>query len=160
MNTQMLQIAEQLKEAYGGEPWFGKCAVKLLEATTPQMAMVQPQGQHSILELVWHMINWKSFAISRLRKDSSLTLHQFEANDWRPLNHEEERLWPQGLQLYHQAHNELVELVQQQTDDLLAENVFERDYSYHQLLHGILQHDVYHLGQIAYIQKLLSAGGK
>jgi len=35
--------------------------------------------------------------------------------------------------------------------------VFERDYSYSQLINGVLQHDVYHLGQIAYIQKLVLA---
>ncbi len=155
MNTQMLHLAEQLKEAYEGEPWFGKNALTLLNDTTPEMALQQPGGQHSILELVWHMANWKSFAINRLRKDESVPLHQFEEADWRPLDHTDSSLWQQGVALYKKAHNELVEVLQQQTDDLLTQNVFERTYSYSVLINGILQHDVYHLGQIAYIQKLL-----
>ena len=155
MNTQMLHLAEQLKEAYEGAPWFGKNALTLLNETTPDMALQQPAGQHSILELVWHMANWKSFAINRLRKDESVSLQQFETQDWRTLNHADASLWPQGVAEYKKTHNELVELLQQQTDDLLHQNVFERNYTYSTLLNGVLQHDVYHLGQIAYIQKLL-----
>ena len=157
MNTEILKLAEQIKEAYEGEPWFGKSATQLLLDTLESEAFEQPTGQHSILELVWHMINWKSFVINRLRKDDSQSLQTFEELDWRSLDHTDKNLWQQGLQLFHQTHNELVEVLQQQTDDLLIEPVAGRNYKYHTLLHGILHHDVYHLGQIAYIQKLLRA---
>ena len=157
MNTQILQIAEQLKEAYEGEPWFGKNAAQLVNDTTEAEAFVQPNGQHSILQLVWHMTNWKAFVINRLRKDESLSVQHFETEDWQQLDHSDKSLWPKGVQQYQQAHNELVDLLQQQTDDLLPQSVWERNYTYHALLHGILHHDIYHLGQIAYIQKLLRA---
>ena len=157
MNTEILKIAEQLKEAYEGEPWYGKSATQLLADTTTAEAFEKPHGQHSILELVWHMVNWKRFAINRLRKDGSKSLESFEEADWLQLDHEDKTLWPQGLKLYHQAHNELVEVVQQQTDDLLQQPVAERSYKFHALLHGVLHHDIYHLGQIAYLQKLLRA---
>ena len=157
MNMQMLHLAEQLKEAYEGEPWFGKSALTLLNETTPEMALQQPTGQHSILELVWHMANWRAFTINRIRKDDSVAVQQFETDDWRQLDHSNAGLWQQGVDLYKKTHNELVEVLQQQTDDLLAENVAGRNYSYSTLINGILQHDVYHLGQIAYIQKLLRA---
>jgi len=48
-----------------------------------------------------------------------------------------------------------VEVLQQQQDSLLIERVPERDYNFRKLLYGIVQHDIYHLGQIAYITKLL-----
>ena len=159
MNTQMLQLAESLKEAYEGEPWFGKSALTLINETTPEMALQQPAGQHSILELVWHMANWRAFTINRVRKDDSVPVEHFEKDDWRQLDHTNTSLWQQGVDLYKKTHNELVELLQQQTDELLAENVLGRNYSYSTLINGILQHDVYHLGQIAYLQKLLRAQG-
>lgn len=159
MNTEILKIAEQLKEAYEGEPWFGKSAARLLADTTTAEAFEKPAGQHSILELVWHMVNWKRFAINRLRKDTDAGVQIFEEQDWLQLDHADKRLWQQGLDMYQQAHNELVEVVQQQTDDLLPQQVPERVYKYQALLHGILHHDVYHLGQIAYVQKLLRASG-
>ena len=159
MNTQMLHLAEGLKEAYQGEPWFGKSALTLLNETTPVEALQQPAGQHSILELVWHMANWKAFAINRLRKEESVGVQQFEADDWRQLDHTNAGLWEQGVAHYKKMHNELVEVLQQQTDDLLQEKVWGRDYNYSTLINGVLQHDVYHLGQIAYVQKLLRNQG-
>lgn len=155
MNTQVLQIAEQIKATYAAEPWYGRSATALLASVTTTEALQQPGGQHSILELVWHMVNWKSFAINRLRNNNDILLQTFAEQDWRMLNHSDKSLWQQGLEQYHQTHNELVEVLQQQTDDLLPQKVPGRDYTYHNLLHGIMHHDIYHLGQVAYIQKLL-----
>ena len=57
MNPEILQIAEQMKDAYEGDPWFGRNAKTLLSEISEEMAMQKPSGQHSILELVWHMVN-------------------------------------------------------------------------------------------------------
>jgi hypothetical protein len=35
--------------------------------------------------------------------------------------------------------------------------VDERKYNFRKLLHGLIQHDIYHLGQIAYIKKIASS---
>jgi uncharacterized damage-inducible protein DinB len=155
MNTEILRLAEEMKEAYEGEPWFGRNAKQLLAEVDEAMAFEKLAGQHSIVELVWHMVTWKAFTINRLRKDTSKSLHSFEAEDWRTLNHQDKSLWPQGLQLLRQTHNELVEVVQQQKDEILVEKVAERDYTYRKLLNGVVQHDIYHLGQIALLKKIL-----
>jgi uncharacterized damage-inducible protein DinB len=155
MNKEIIQIVEQLKDAYEGDPWFGRNATALLAEVTEDIAFEKPNSQHSLLELVWHMINWKAFVINRLEQDTSRSVHQFEIDDWRVLDHTNKSLWQQGLNLLHQTQVELVGAVQQQNDDLLDKKVFERDYTYRKLLHGVLQHDIYHLGQVAYILKLL-----
>ena len=101
------------------------------------------------------MINWKEFAMSRLQQDTDKTLHQFETDDWRTLDHNNQSLWQQGVDRLHQTQQQLLTLVQQQQDAILDTPVFERDYNYQKLLYGVLQHDIYHLGQIAYILKFL-----
>lgn len=154
MNREILLIAEQLKDAYEGSPWFGKPATGLLAEIDEHTVFQKPAEQHSILEILWHMTIWKEFTISRIRKDSK-EVHYFEAADWRELNHTDKKLWQQGLQQFHQIHNELVEVLQQQKDDLLVEIVKDRSYNFRKLLKGIIQHDIYHLGQIAYINKLI-----
>ena len=154
MNREILLIAEQLKEIYEGNPWYGKNAKKLLEEVNEHDAYKKLSGQHSILELVFHMIIWKEFVISRIRKDEK-ELHYFETNDWRELDHNDKMLWQQGLQNLYQIQNELVELIQQQKDELLSENVPKKSYDFRKLLNGISDHDIYHLGQIAYINKQL-----
>ncbi|MBK9490065.1 MAG: hypothetical protein IPO07_15790 [Haliscomenobacter sp.] len=42
----------------------------------------------------------------------------------------------------------------EQTDDSRLEQVVEgRNYSYYVMLHGLIHHDVYHLGQIVLLRK-------
>ena len=157
MNTEMLQIAEQLKDAYEGDPWFGKAATKLLAEAETVNIFEKPASQHSILELLWHMITWREFTISRLRRDGEKASAYFDKMDWRSLDHNDKPLWHEGLKKFGHVHNELVEVLQQQQDSLLVETVPERSYNFRTLLYGIVQHDVYHLGQIAYIIKLLKS---
>ena len=155
MNTEILKIAEQLKEAYEGDPWFGKNAKALLAEAEVVDVFETPNGQHSVLELLWHIITWRDFTLSRLRPAPVKNTTFYEQHDWRKLNTADKSLWHAGLKKLAAVHNELVEVLQQQQDSLLIEHVPERDYDFRKLLYGIVQHDIYHLGQIAYITKLL-----
>jgi uncharacterized damage-inducible protein DinB len=155
MNSEILLLAQQLNDAYEGQPWFGRNTKELLNEIDESIAFEKPNGQHSILELLWHMITWKEFAISRLQNDSNKTLDYFEKNDWRNLDHSDKTLWQEGVQRFSTLHKEFTAVIGQQKDELLSENVSERNYSFRKLLYGILEHDIYHLGQIAYLKKLL-----
>ena len=155
MNKEILLIAEQLKDAYEGKPWFGRSMKEILDEIHPSIALQKPNGQHSILELLWHVITWKEFTLSRLRDDRALPLTYFEQNDWRDLDHSDPKCWQQGLDQLAKLHNELIGLIQQQQDDLLSQPVRDRNYDFRKLLHGIVQHDIYHLGQIAYVKKIV-----
>jgi hypothetical protein len=42
-------------------------------------------------------------------------------------------------------------------DAFLEEKVDYRNYNFRFLLNGLVQHDIYHLGQIAYVGKMLAA---
>ena len=156
MNAEILHITEQMKDAYEGDPWFGRNTKTLLSEISEEVALQKPSGQHSILELVWHMVNWKEFAISRLVDEKRDDLAQFEENDWRELNHSDPDLWSQGLKRLDKAYQELLELVKKQKDELLSRTVHGRNYTFSKLLYGSVQHDIYHLGQIAYVKKLLA----
>lgn len=154
MNKEVLSLADQMRDAYEGDPWWGRNANKLLSEVDEQIAFDKPSGQHSILELVWHMVNWKEFAISRLHEIDGKDLHYFENNDWRHLDHTHKSLWHQGLERLRYVHNELINAVEQQNDKLLDQKVAEREYTFRKLFQGVLEHDIYHLGQIAYIVKM------
>ena len=59
MNREILLIAEQVKDVYNGEPWFGRSVHDILKETDEGIVFEKPATQHSILELLWHMITWK-----------------------------------------------------------------------------------------------------
>ena len=144
-----------MKDAYDGEPWFGRSINEILNEIDNEIVFVKPEGQHSIVELLWHMITWEEFTISRLRNDENKPVKYFEDNDWRELDHSNKTLWQQGLQQFSKLHNELLEIIRQQKDEILSQRVSGRKYDFRKLLNGIVQHDIYHLGQIAYIKKML-----
>jgi uncharacterized damage-inducible protein DinB len=152
-NIEIQFIISQLQETYNGEPWFGRPVVQVLADISTKTAYHKPEGGHSILELLWHMITWREFAIDRLQGAPQLTLHYFEQMDWRALDHNDMTLWQEGKEHLKETQDQLVALLQEQTDDILGKGVAERNYSFRKLLHGLIQHDIYHLGQIAYAHK-------
>ena len=155
MNKELGHIIAQLKEAYEGDPWFGKAAMTLLGEVDEKTAYEKPGGQHSTLDLLWHMITWREFTIDRLQHSPQMQLAYFEEMDWRELDHNDMTLWNQGLERLQETQDQLLNLLATRTDEILEQNVRERRYTFRKLLYGIIQHDIYHLGQIAYIQKLL-----
>jgi len=46
--------------------------------------------------------------------------------------------------------------LEKRDDEFLKEMVDYRKYDFRFLLNGLMQHNIYHLGQVAYLKKLLS----
>lgn len=156
MQAEIATIIGQLKESYEGDPWFGRNVKTLLSEVDERIAFQKLNGQHSILELLYHMIVWREFTISRL-EPSDKDLAYFEKNDWQVLNHEDKSLWQKGLKKLQETQDELIRILQQQDDTVLERTVEGRTYDFKKLLYGIVQHDIYHTGQIAYITKVVKA---
>ena len=87
MNKELGHIIAQLKDAYEGDPWFGKAVMTLLGEVDEKTAYEKPGGQHSTLELLWHMITWREFTIDRLQHSPQMQLAYFEEMDWREGDH-------------------------------------------------------------------------
>jgi uncharacterized damage-inducible protein DinB len=156
MQKEIAVIIGQLKEAYEGEPWFGRNLKTLLSEVDEEAAVKRLNSQHSILELLYHMIVWREFTISRLTT-SEKDISYFEENDWQQLDHTDQSLWKKGLQKLDKTQAELIRLLQEQDDSILTRTVSERKYDFRKLLYGIIQHDIYHLGQIAFITKAIKS---
>lgn len=159
MPKETQQLIQQLKESYQGDPWFGRNMQTILSEINAERAVQKPaNNQHSILDLLYHIINWRQFTINRLQGSLKNDLHYFEQHDWQQLNHSDKTLWGKGLQELESSQQNLLEVLSNMNDEQLNEPVKERSYTNRSLINGIIQHDIYHLGQIAYIKKLLTAG--
>ena len=155
MNNELKMYAAQLNENFSGEPWFGRNIQAILKEINEEIANQKPNGQHSILELLYHMINWRLFTINRLEKSTAM-VKSFEENDWQVLDHQDKSLWQKGIEQLNDTQQRLLNLINTMKDEDLQSPVHERDYENRTLINGIIQHDIYHLGQIAYIKKMLS----
>ena len=155
MNAEIQLIVSQLQDAYEGDPWYGRSVKDLLMMADPRRVFDRPEGQHSLAELLWHIITWREFTIDRLQHSPQMRPDYFEANDWRELDTSDTTLWPQGLERLQETQDQLLSLLSRQTDSFLKDQVRDRDYDFRKLLYGLIQHDIYHAGQIAYVTKLL-----
>jgi uncharacterized damage-inducible protein DinB len=69
-----------------------------------------------------------------------------------------ENAWRRTIEQARKVHNELVQAVEAFPDERLAEKVpgkkSEPDwYDFYYMLHGVVQHELYHAGQIALLKK-------
>jgi hypothetical protein len=74
--------------------------------------------------------------------------------DWRPLD-PAVHSWEEGLRQFQQLNQQIIAILQGKDDDFLKEIVDFRQYNFRFLLNGYIQHNIYHIGQVAYCKKLL-----
>jgi uncharacterized damage-inducible protein DinB len=138
-----------------GQPWYGKPVIKILQEIDPAIVYKKPnENSHSLIELLYHMNTWAEFTLKRLEKDLEEDLAAFESLDWRPID-SKEHTWEKGVAQFKVTHDLIIEFLETKEDEFLSEIVDYREYNFRFLLHGIIQHDIYHIGQIAYLSKLL-----
>ncbi|TMI93789.1 MAG: DinB family protein [Bacteroidetes bacterium] len=139
-----------------GEPWYGQPVMKILQNLDPKNVYKKPNDDsHSLIELLYHMITWAEFALKRLEKDEEKDMASFEKLDWREIN-PSDHTWEKGMAQFKVTHDLIIEFLGTKDDEFLSEKVDYRDYNFRFLLHGIIQHDIYHIGQIVYLNKLVA----
>ena len=154
MNTEIQKIIALLQDAYNGDPWFGRSVKSLIADVKEENVFEKPNDQHSILEMLWHMILWREFIINSFGEDQKPPEY-FEENDWRNLDHTDTTLWEKGLRQLDETQTQLIETLLLQQDSILETTVPGRNYIFKKMLYGIIAHDIYHVAQITYVNKML-----
>jgi hypothetical protein len=153
MKKEIEIIVQSLRETLYGEPWFGKSFFEIVKQIAPSAAFVKPNDQHSLAELLYHMITWSEFA-ENIFKENKRSVKIFDQLDWRAIDPQKDT-WENGLEIFKTVNENIIALLMTKEDSFLDEAVAERKYNVHYLLNGLIQHHIYHLGQIAYINKML-----
>ncbi len=145
-----------MQNVNSGEPWFGRAVYEILDEVDEKKAFIKPNNsEHSLIELLYHMITWASFTLKRIEKDIINDLAAAEELDWRTIN-PKVHSWKKGLAEFKAIHKKIIDLLKKKDDSFLQEKVDYRKYDFQFLLNGLIQHNIYHLGQVAYLNKLLS----
>jgi uncharacterized damage-inducible protein DinB len=153
--SEIERISDQLKRAFEGEAWHGPSVRELLETTTCGQAAKRPiPGAHSIWEIVVHISVWESIVRRRLLGETITDLAPEQ--DWPAVTNVTEPAWRKTLEELEKSHLQTQQTIAQLTDERLAESVPGKGYSVYVMLHGVIQHDLYHAGQIALLKKALA----
>ncbi|MEQ8473983.1 MAG: DinB family protein [Marinoscillum sp.] len=140
------EIINQFNEVYEGEPWFGNSISTYLQEITPDMLSTRINSGHSIGQIIAHMIVWRNYSISKLRGEE-IKIKVGSSEDWA----NQEFTAENKTELYSEfkaTQKALNQLLEAETDDLLHRKVPGEKFNFQTLLVGLVQHDIYHLGQI------------
>src|SRR5262245_30180991 len=154
--TSVERLVEQLNATYRGPSWHGPTLVELLGDVTADEARARPlPNSHSIWEIVLHSAAWKT-AVRKRVDGEAVRLDGLE--DWPPVSGDSERAWRDGLADLDAAHVALEARVRQLGEEELdSPSPTDKAVSMYATLHGVIQHDIYHAGQIALMKKVLRA---
>lgn len=92
------------------------------------------------------MISWRTFVCRRLNGDEA-----YDVTD--EMNFPKSNNWHEVLEELTKSQQDLVDALSGFDPKKLDDSVPGRKYSFRKMIHGIIHHDLYHLGQIVMIFK-------
>lgn len=148
------QYMNHFKAVYNGNPWYGETIASKLDGID-DLAFVRPlENVHSIAEVVAHMTYWRKSLISRLNKDESFNASVESEDNWRDLLQLRKEGWDKVRSDFETSQDAIVEALSRQPDTIL-ETEYSEGHTFEYLIQGVIDHDIYHLGQIGLIRKML-----
>lgn len=149
--SEIERIVDLLQFSYNGSPWHGPSLMTNLDGITAEQAVRKPiPNGHCMWELVQHLTAWVNEAINVLDGEQYAVLAPEQ--DW-PAIAADDAAWQAALEILDSSHQALCGAVGEVQEDTLWENLDGQEFSYYWLLHGLVQHYVYHTGQIGLLKK-------
>jgi uncharacterized damage-inducible protein DinB len=156
--SECARLADQIRRGFEGEAWHGDSVLELLADVDAKTAAAHPvKNAHSIWELVLHIAAWDD---ATLRRAGGSDVEPTEEENFPSVKDTSEAAWRKTVEAVKRTHGELVKAVAAFPDSRLQEQVLgkkEKYYDFFYLFSGIVQHELYHGGQIALLKKFRQA---
>jgi hypothetical protein len=106
---------------------------------------------HTIWELVIHIELWAGIAEQAIHGTPMPRLYGTE-KDWPDADGGESE-WQAAVARMFETAERFARSIEQFADARLGDAVPGRDYNFYHLFHGVVQHSIYHCGQIAMLKR-------
>ena len=142
------RIARLLEQTFEGRPYYGPSVIDSLKEVTAKIAVRKPRkSTHSIWNLVAHLTAELHYARALLEDTAGLWIEG--ETTWPAIPNKSEVAWQQAVEELKKANRALVRVVKQLDEAVLDQNLTGVQRPYYIVLHGTIQHNVYHAGQIS-----------
>ncbi|MBV8478638.1 MAG: DinB family protein [Acidobacteria bacterium] len=152
--SESTRLADQIRRAFEGEAWHGDSVLEILQGVKALTAAARPvKHAHTIWELVLHIAAWDE-AVRQRAMGKVVTLSDRE--NFPPVIDTAEGAWCQALDYLKKTHAGLVETVAGFPESRLGSQVAGKSepyYTFFYMFSGIVQHELYHGGQIVLLKK-------
>lgn len=156
--TTALKLQNALEDAFVGQPWYGTPISTIVTDGSWIAAYNKPQGSvHSIANIVLHMIAWTEEIINRLQGNPAA---EPARGDWPEPGEASEQKWNEMVIDLDEANSNLIKAIQAFHEDRWNQPINdERNLggpvtTYKELIYGFIQHQIYHAGQIALLNRI------
>lgn len=155
MSYETNRIKEMIRRHYDGETWHGPSLIETLSDVSSEQAIKRLlPSTHNIAEIVAHLTSWRVFVLEKLTSGATYDIVLNSETDWLRFDSLTVEAWQDLLVSLADTQTELLDVVESVNDRRLSDIVPGRKYSYYTLLHGGIQHDIYHTGQISLLKKV------
>ena len=153
--TEIERIVDQYRRAWDGDAWHGPSLWPSLQDVTAKEAYARPiAGLHTIAEIVQHLIYWRWAMVERVAGALVSPAHD---EQWPAPADASESAWKEALALLETRQDAMMQALGKLRDEQLTQPIAGRDYDLYVQLHGCVQHDIYHIGQIMLLKRALRA---
>ena len=117
-------------------------------------ALLKPIAHaHSVWEIVRHLTAWNHIVRRRFLGE---LVRVSPEQDWPPIEDQSPEAWQADLEALEAACKALIGALKKADGDaILARKVRGKTHNVYVMLHGAVQHNLYHTGQIAILRKAL-----
>lgn len=156
MNNTILNLARQLSEVIDGEIWVDETFLKKLVGLTEEQAFTRPlPSVHSVAEILSHLLEWRISVFSILL-GGARTITMNSPSNWKNNDILRKEGWSALKEKFFKSQQDLIEFLSLQQDDYLLQVDSKENHTYLYYVEGLIHHDMYHLGQIGLVIKMLS----
>ncbi|HVW15213.1 MAG TPA: DinB family protein [Mucilaginibacter sp.] len=155
------KLQHELQNVLSGNPWYGDNVYSIIEKVSFEAAFEKPQGAaHSIAEIALHMLSWTEEVMDRLNgKDAGPPL----SGDWPETGAPEEQKWQNYVNDLKLVNVNLQRVIGEFDEDKWSEPMNDKrepalgtGVSYEELVNGLIQHHIYHSGQISILNRIVN----
>ncbi|MBN3519476.1 DinB family protein [Algoriphagus lutimaris] len=153
-----LRIRSLFEKQYDGDPWLGVNFTKKLQQVTPEMAAhkFSPES-NSIWEILNHIIGWREVVLQGIPQNGYKSP---DHNYLNPIQNPTELEWEHTLVRLKDSQEDWSEFLKNLEKTIFEKPFGDKQYNHYELIMGILHHDIYHLGQISLLIRLVNETNK
>jgi uncharacterized damage-inducible protein DinB len=143
----------QFSRHFEKDCWAGPSVLEVLDGVTAETARANPvPTMHSIWGLTLHMATWMDVGRWRIEHNEHVPT---DAENFPPVTDTSDAAWEAAKQTLKTSYEKLVKTLAGMSEEQLEEQIPAGGGLTHlDRLHGVIQHNMYHAGQIALLKKL------
>ena len=155
------KLEQELEKILYGDPWYGNNVYSILDQVSFEAAYEKPPGSvHNIAGIVLHMLSWTEEVIDRMNDQ---TAQLPSSGDWPDPGTPDEQKWQNYVNDLKLVNVNLLGIIRDFPGEKWNEPYKDErnrelgtGVSFEELVRGLIQHHVYHSGQIALLNRIIN----